>query len=101
MAMVDAEYYKQELAEQKRRLQEIRAMYKPMVQRELFEHAINYEKMRQDREREIREKRKVEVAKERELKSRLPTYKSTRENSHDDDAIARMRKPGGILGAEL
>ena len=46
MALIDDEIERGALEEQKKRLEEIRALRKPLEKQDLMEHALNYEKLR-------------------------------------------------------
>ena len=62
-----------------------------------MDHALKYDRIRQEKEHDIRQKRKAEILAERHRKERLPTFSSIRQSS---DAIENLRQPGQILGAE-
>lgn len=88
---------KESLEEKKKRLEEIRAFHQPLKKEEMMDHAMKYEKIRQDKEHDIRQKRKAEILAERERKERLPTFSQSRTSQ---DVLDSLRKPGQILGAE-
>jgi len=55
-------------------LEEIRALHKPLEKKDIMEHAINYERIRKEKEMMIREKRKALQQAERERREKLPTF---------------------------
>ena len=64
-----------------------------------MDHAIRYDQVRQEKSKEVRQKRKAEVIAERMRRENLPTFKSVR-NSHDMDGLEILREPGQVLGIE-
>jgi len=61
MALKDAEVLKETLEQKKKRLEEIRALHKPLEKQELMEHALNYEKVRAEKLLAVKEKRRAVV----------------------------------------
>ena len=54
MALKDQEIERESLEEKKKRLEEIRAFHKPLEKQDLMDHALKYEKIRLEREQDIR-----------------------------------------------
>ena len=54
MARKDVEFENLALEEKKKRLEEIRAFHKPLEKQDMTEHALNYERLRLERENEIK-----------------------------------------------
>ena len=52
------------LEAKKKRLDEIRSLHKPIVKKELTEHALNYSKIKIQKETSINKKRKLAVLEE-------------------------------------
>ena len=65
MARRDLEIENQALEEKKKRLEEIRAFHKPLEKQDMTEHALKYERVRLERENEIKLKRRAEIQAER------------------------------------
>lgn len=98
MALKDDEREKDALEQQKKRLEEIRALRKPLEKIDLMEHAINYEKIRYEKEQALKEKRKAVLQADKERTGKLPTFRSTR--ASQDDILYQLREPGQLLGIE-
>lgn len=88
------------LEEKKKRLEEIRALHKPLEKKDIMEHAINYERIRKEKEMMIREKRKALQQAERERREKLPTFVRGSQSGGQDDVMDMLREPGQLLGVE-
>ena len=98
MARKDVEFENLALEEKKKRLEEIRAFHKPLEKQDMTEHALNYERLRLERENEIRQRRRAEILAERQRREKLPTFKSLQ--ASQDNALDQLRAPGQVLGIE-
>ena len=72
--MRDALVERESLEEKKRRLEEIRALHKPIEKKDMMDHALKYEKIRMQKDLENKLKRKAEVKAERQRRENLPTF---------------------------
>jgi len=99
MAKIDSELEKDALENKKKKLEEIRALHKPLEKSDLMSHALNYERIRMDKELIQREKRRALLRLEEERKGQLPTF-SKLKSSMDSDALDMLRAPGQLLGIE-
>ena len=61
MAMKDNENEKVSLEEHKKRMAEIRSLHKPLEKKDMMDHALNYERIRQEKELVKKQKRKAEI----------------------------------------
>ena len=98
MARRDLEIENQALEEKKKRLEEIRAFHKPLEKQDMTEHALKYERVRLERENEIKLKRRAEIQAERQRREKLPTFKSMQISQ--EQALENLRSPGQVLGIE-
>jgi len=65
MALKDNERENTALELQKKRLEEIRNLHKPIGKSDMMEHALKYEQIRQQKEMIVKEKRKAETLAEK------------------------------------
>ena len=65
MALKDNERENTALELQKKRLEEIRNLHKPIGKNDMMEHALKYEQIRQQKEIAVKEKRKAETLAEK------------------------------------
>ncbi len=74
MAEIDNERENIALQQKKKRLEEIRALHKPLEKRDMMEHALKYEQVRLQKGIEAMDKRKAELKAERLRRDQLPTF---------------------------
>ena len=59
--MREAIIERESLEEKKKRLEEIRAFHQPIQKLEMMDHALKYDKIRLDRDQEVKNKRKATI----------------------------------------
>ena len=98
MALKDNEAEKVSLEEHKKRMAEIRSLHKPLEKKDMMDHALNYERIRQEKELKKKQRRKADLQAEKERRNILPTFKQIRTST--DDVLDVLREPGQLLGIE-
>ena len=78
-------------------MEEIRAFHKPLKKQDIMDHQLKYEKIRMEKEHDIRNKRKAEILAERQRQEVLPTFMQER---NSDAVLDVLRSPGNILGQD-
>ena len=75
LALRDEEEEKLTLEAKKRKLEEIRALHKPIERKDMVDHAIKYERIRLEKEMNIKRKRQAEIkAEKQQLGPNVPTH---------------------------